>query len=542
MTPVYVSGHRNPDTDSIVSAMAYAALKNALGERDVVAVRLGEINSETSVVLDYFGFEPPMLINNVKTQLSDVAFDTPPVVGSQVTVRKVWDIMREHKLLSIPIADEDNRLAGVLATSDIAEHDMSSAINGFAVETTALNLASALEGCLIGGGEDWDMIGGEIQIAVHSPEHITADLYKNCVLIAGNQKGIIEAAQNAQVACLVLCQVDAGSDAAEECRHANIHIILTHYDPYRASRLISHAVPASRLMKNESITTFHVDDFLDDVREVMLKNRAPSYPVLDVNEQVVGVVSRFHLLNHSKKQVILVDHNEKAQSIPGLEQAEILEIIDHHRLADLQTGLPVYFRNEPVGSATTIVAAMFFEHGVTPRKAMAGLIAGAIMSDTVMFKSPTCTEKDRRMAHRMAQLAGIDLTELGREIFSATSSIADKEAGTLIHQDFKEFILGDHKVGIGQITCMDVRDLADKEEALLVEMESIRKQRGLEYVFLMETQIVDEGTRMLFTGKAERLLHDSFGEDKPIENNAIFLPKVMSRKKQVVPAISAVLG
>ncbi len=540
-SPIYVCGHKNPDTDSIVSAMAYAALKHVLGERDVIAVRLGELNVETSAVLERFGFESPPLIANVKTQLSDVAFDRPPVLDSEVTVRKAWDIMRENKLLSIPIAYENDRLAGVLAIGDIAQHDMDSALNGFCVETTVINLASAIEGYAL-DGDDWDIIRGEIRIAAHGKEGVTAERYKGCVLIAGNESGIAEAAEEAGVSCLVLCQVDAGIDAARECTLRHTHIILTHYDPYRASRLLSHALPVCRLMSRGEVVSFRIDDFLDDVRDVMLKNRAPSYPVLDLDGCVLGVVTRYHLLNHNKKKIILVDHNEKVQSVSGLEQAEILEIIDHHCLSDLQTGLPVYFRNEPVGSATTIVASMFFEQGVTPHKAMAGLIAAAIMSDTVMFKSPTCTEKDVRMANRMAQLAGIDLPELGREIFSITSNTVQKNAADLIHQDFKEFALGEFKVGIGQITCMDVRDLAEKEETLLTEMETLRKENGLKYIFLMQTQIIDEGTRMLFCGDAAQLLREAFGAEKVIEKNAIFLPKVMSRKKQVVPAISEVLA
>ncbi len=537
---IYVTGHKNPDTDSIVSAIAYAALKNALGERDVIAVRLGPLNQETMVVLERFGYEPPLLITNVKTQLRDVVYDTPPIVGSGVTVRAAWDIMNEHDVQYICIADDDGSLAGTLSTRDIADHDMTSAFSGFVVDTNAFNLASALEGLLLGSGEEWDVIQGPIAIAVHETKDITTAHVAGSVLIAGDRPDIVQVAEKAKAACLVLCEVDADSPAAKLAAQAKVPVVLTHYDPYRASRLISHSVPVSRIMHTEGVTTFHVDDFLEDVRESMLKNRASSYPLLDHEERVVGVVTRYNLLSHKRKQVILVDHNEAAQSVAGLEQAELLEVIDHHRLSDIQTGSPVSIRMEPVGSATTIVASMFFEHGVTPRPKLAGLIAGAIMSDTVMFKSPTCTEKDKRMAYRMAQLAAIDLQQLGIEIFSAASNIGKSDPKTLLFQDFKEFVLGDYRVGIGQITCMDVQDLSPKEEDLLKEMELSRSARSLDFVLLMETEIVDEGTKLLFVGAAGQILEDAFGV--PVKDNSVFLEGVMSRKKQVVPAISTVLA
>ena len=540
--PVFVTGHRNPDTDSIVSAIAYAALKNALGERDVEPVCLGEVNAETAVVLGRFGFEAPRMINNVKTQVHDVAFDRPPIVGSGVTVRTAWNIMIEHGCQSVCIADENGRLVGKLASADIAEHDMNSALDGYFVDTTAFNLASALEGYLLGKGDDWDMVRGSISIAVHGRDYLTAEHVGGCVLIAGDREGLVTEAEKAKVSCLILCEVDADSVVAKEAAAANLHVVLTHYDPYRASRLISHSMPVSRLMKTEDIISFHIDDFLDDVREVMQRHRVSDYPILDQNEKVIGLMTRYHLFNHKKKQVILVDHNEPQQSVVGLEQAELLEIVDHHRLGDIETNAPLSIRMEPVGSATTIVASMFFEHGVTPGVNLAGLMTAAILSDTVLFKSPTCTEKDRRMAHRMAQLAGIDVQQLGIEIFSAATNIAQSTPKELLFRDYKEFILGDYRVGIGQVTCMDVHELDEMDEALISMMEVERVERKLDILLFMETEIVNGGTRLLFTGKAENVLEDAFEQKVMSGEHSIFLAGMMSRKKQMVPAISAVLA
>ncbi len=543
MSKVYITGHRNPDTDSIVSAMAYAALKNALGERDAMPVRLGELNNETTTVLERFGFEPPELITTVKTQLSDVQFDRPPIVGSGVTVRTAWDIMLNHNVQLIAVADEDCKLVGVLTVSDIAEHDMRSAHDGLFVRATAFNLASALEGQLISQTDDWDTIAGPIHISTDDVEYMDGDLCGGSVLIAGNQKGIVEAAVKSDVRCLVLCQVDAGTDIHNSAAEAGICVISTHYDPYRASRMISHAIPVSNLMRTEGIVSFHIDDFLDDVRSTMLKSRAPSYPVLDSEGRVLGTVSRFHLLSHSRKKVILVDHNERSQSVPGLEQAELLEIIDHHRIADLQTKSAVYFRGEPVGSTTTLIASLYFEHGVTPSRNMAGLMAAGIISDTVMFKSPTCTEKDKRMAYRMVQLSGIDIDKLGEEMFSATVSTENLTPEALLMRDFKELQIGDKKVGIGQVTCMSYDSLEHLHNELLAGMERVRRTRNCDLVLLMLTQIIDAGTLLLYVGEgAEDLLARAFtGFELKSAEHYIVLPGVMSRKKQVVPNISAVL-
>ena len=541
MSAIYVCGHKNPDVDSIVSAIAYAALKNALGERDVIPVRLGEINAETMVVLERFGFDPPLLINNVKTQVSDVTFDRPPIVGMGVTVRTTWGIMIDNNVQYVCIADEDGKLMGVVATSDIAEHDMNSALNGFRVSTNAFNLASSLEGFLIGAGEDWDLIQGPITMAVQSREALTEDLIGGCVVIAGDRLNIVQMACDAKASCLVLCEVDAQSEVAKEAEHASIPVILTHYDAYRAARLLSHSVPVSSIMRKADIPVFCITDFVDDIRAIMQHNRAPSYPVIDENDRVVGMLTRYHLLNHSRKRVILVDHNEPEQSVPGLEQSELIEILDHHRLGDIQTRSPVSIRMEPVGSTNTIVASMFFEHGVTPGKSLAGLIAAGIVSDTVMFKSPTCTERDRRMAYRMAQLAGIDLDQLGFEIFSASSDVAGKSALELLFNDYKEFSLGDKKVAIGQVTCMDVSDLDEMESAIFEEMERVQKEKDLTLMLFMETSIIREGTRLFFIGKdADEVIRDAF--HVPTQDRCVFLEGVMSRKKQIIPAISAVLA
>lgn len=543
---VYVTGHKNPDTDSIVAAMTFAALKNALGERDVVPVRLGDVNHETKIILERFGFEPPMPINNVRTQLKDVAFDTPPIVGSSVTVRTAWNVMNEHGVYNICIADEDGYLVGTLSTGDIAAYDMNSALTGYMISTTIYNLASALEGYIVTPVDGMGDISGLIQICVHDSEHIVSEEYHKGIMISGKRNNIIEIAEKAGVECLILCQVDADSDLAQQAKDAKVNVILTHYGPYRASRLISHSVSVSSILNGDSIhkdksIVFHESDFISDVKEVMQNNRASSYPVLNANEKVVGTVSRYHLLNHNRKKLILVDHNEPSQSVTGIEEAELLEIIDHHRLGSIETSGPVKIRMEAVGSTNTIIASLFFEHGVTPKRGMAGLIVAAILSDTVMFKSPTCTEKDKRMAYRMAQIAGIDLNELAIDIFSSTSSSYDNNPRELLNSDLKEFTFGDFKVGIGQITCMSIKDIEKHDNELIEVMSEMQKEKSYDYLFFMETEILEKSTKLLFVGDAKELIEGAFGI-VPNKPNMVYLPNIMSRKKQVVPFISAVLS
>ena len=306
----------------------------------------------------------------------------------------------------------------------------------------------------------------------------------------------------------------------------------------RAARLIYHALPVKRICSRGEISSFHLDDFIDDVREVVLQSRFRSYPILDENERVVGTLSRYHLLRPRRKRVVLMDHNEKAQSVPGLDQAEILAIVDHHRLADIQTGGPIHFRNEPVGSTTTIVAEMYQEKGLMPTEKLAGLMASAIVSDTVMFKSPTCTERDRRMAERLARVANVSLDDLGRDIFASSSSDA-KPAAELLFSDFKEFHIAGHNLGIGQITCLNSEHILERADEFLAVMRDTVNKRGYDMMLLMLTDVLREGTQLLFLGDADTI-RQAFNVE--VTGNTCFLPHILSRKKQVVPMLSVFWG
>ncbi len=534
----YVCGHRNPDTDSIVSAIAYANLCNTLGENEYIPARLGHLNDETSFLLKKFGFQPPLYITTVRTQVKDIDFDRPPRLGGSVPVSHAWEIMRENPNLSaLPVTNEDGTLLGMITAGGIAESDMRSIEVPVLRDAPVYNVLSALEGHVINRDDDvFDSISGEVVIALPTPSEALRGVKEGAVVICGQQENVVEKALEMKANCIILCQ-----SSLAEIYHglsSSTCIIATPYDAWRAARMLYQATPVSRIAKTDELVCFHEDDFLDDVQEAVLQSRYRSYPVLDREDKVIGTLSRFHLLRPRRKRIVLVDHNELGQSVPGLDQAELVAIIDHHRLADVQTGYPVFMRNEPVGSTTTIVATMYQEHGLMPSEKMAGLMASAIVSDTVMFKSPTTTPRDRRIAERLARIAGIDLDALGKEVFSASN--ADKNAETLLKSDLKEFHIGDHRLAISQITTMDSEQMLLREDEFLAEMGKIRKDRQYDMVLLMITDVLREGTELLFTGDKE-IIRQALNVSS-FEGNHVFLKGMVSRKKQMVPALALLWG
>ncbi len=538
MEPIFVTGHRNPDTDSIVSAMAYAALRNALGENEYVAARLGQVSDETQMVLDRFGFEPPMLLHNVRTQVRDLNYDTPPALSGAVTVSRAWSMLSgDNKILALPVTGEGGTLYGMLTPGDIASYDMRSIDNPVVEGIPVFNLLSALEGRIICDGDAaLDTISGEVVIALPQRLGQLPEMGKSTILICGCQEEVITHAIEQGVQCVIVCQ-SVLSEALRESKSATC-IISTPYDAYRAARMIYQSIPINRVCQHHDLVHFHLDDYIDDVREVMLQSRFRCYPILDADEKVAGTLSRFHLIRPRRKRVVLVDHNERAQSVSGLDQAEILEIIDHHRLADVETGSPIYFRNEPVGSTATIIASMYQDKGLMPSEKLAGLMCAAIVSDTIMFKSPTCTERDRRMADRMARYAGISLEELGRDIFSVNAS-EDKPARDMVFSDFKEFHIAGHSLGIGQITCLNSQKMIDRVDEFVDVMRQSMAERHYDMVLLMLTDVLREGTELIELG-GEEIIEQAFNVE--VKNHHAFLPKVVSRKKQVVPMLSLLWG
>lgn len=539
LEPIYVTGHRNPDTDSIVSAMAYAALHNALGERAYVAARLGPVSDETQMVLDRFGMEPPQLLRDVRTQVRDLLYDTPPALNRAVTVSRAWSVLKaDHAILAMPVTDDEGKLYGMLTAGDIAAYDMRSIDSPTADSIPMCNLLSALEGRILGeDGDTCDIsVSGDVTIALPQERAQLQGLGAGRILLCGSQPELMKKAAACGVKTMIVCQAEVAEDVLEAL--GGVCVISTPCDVYRAARMIYQAVPIDRVCETSGLVSFHLDDYIDDVRELMLESRFRCYPILDERDQVVGTLSRFHLIRPRRKRVVLVDHNEKSQSVPGLEQAEVLEIVDHHRLADVQTGAPIFFRNEPVGSTATIIATMFQERGLMPTAKLAGLICAAIVSDTVLFKSPTCTARDHKMAERMARIAGISIEQLGHDIFAASSN-EDKPAEALFLSDFKEFLIAGHSLGIGQINCLDSARVLKRKEELLAFMQKRKAERHADMELFMITDVLRVGTELVIMG-AEDIIQQAFNVE--VKDHHVFLPGVVSRKKQVVPMLSLLWG
>jgi manganese-dependent inorganic pyrophosphatase len=519
--------------------MAYAALKNALGEREYVAARLGEVSDETQIVLDRFGFHAPKLISDLRTQVRDLDYDTPHTLSAAASISRAWQVMQSNKRSFLPVTNEDGTLYGMLSAGDVANYDMTSVFNPRVGDTPIYNLLSVLEGKILNagaGGELRDTVSGEIIVALPSSRENLMHYSRDSIVVCGEQPEMIRRALEANVNCIVVCQAEVPKELLEI--EGETCIISTPCDPYRAIRLICHAMPISSICKHQDLVCFYLDDYIDNVQDTVLKSRFRAYPILDEHDRVVGTLSRFHLLRPRRKRVVLMDHNERAQSVVGLDQAEILEIVDHHRLADIETKNPIYVRNEPVGSTNTIVAGMYQEKGLMPTANMAGLMAAAIISDTVMFKSPTCTQRDIDVANRMARIANVSLEELGQAIFSATCG-DDKTVEAMLHTDYKEFHIAGHNLAVSQITCMDSDRLLKRKDEFLEAMRTVREQRHMDLVALMITDVLLEGTQLLFVGDQDAICQ-AF-QVRGAQDHA-FLPKIMSRKKQVIPMLSAMWG
>ncbi|MBR3997671.1 MAG: putative manganese-dependent inorganic diphosphatase [Clostridia bacterium] len=537
MDPIYVTGHRNPDTDSIVAAIAYASLRNALGDREYTAACLGRVSDETQLVLNHFGFEPPTLISNVYTQVQDLDFDKPPILSAAVTVDRAWNELQKRKeLRAIPVANDDGTLSGLISREDIASYNME--LNNSCVldKVPLFNVLSVLEGKVINeAGEYLDAVSGEVVLAIPESRRTAVFPSCDCVVICGDQPDMIRQALEQNVNCMILCRTELAPELKKI--ETSTCIIYTPCDAYKATRLIFQSTPIGRICTTRDLVCFHLADQVDHVKEMVLKYRKPCYPILDENNKIVGILTRYHLMRPRRKRVVLVDHNEATQSVPGLEEADILEIIDHHRLADIQTTNPIFVRNEPVGSTNTIIASMFQDKGLIPSEKLAGMMAAAILSDTVMFKSPTCTVRDIRTAERMARIANVSLEELGRKIFS--ESVEGKTAEELLYIDYKEFHIAGHDLAVSQVTCLDSASMLSRKEELLKQMMAISYKSDVSLVILMLTDVLLEGSYLLFVGDDD-IISQAF--DVSPKDNEVFLPEVMSRKKQVIPSLSALWG
>lgn len=536
---IYVTGHKNPDSDSICAAYAYAEFKNKIGDTEAVACRLGNVNQETQFILDYFNAEAPKFLNTVKLKVEDLQFDKISPISADISLKTAWTIMRDKNIKTLPVADENEHLLGVLAVANLTSCYMDIWDNRIlAKSNTSLdNIVDTLSAKVAYMNENTKCFPGKIAVTAMEADTITEHIEAGDIAIVGDR----EEAQAALINLNVSLMIVTGGYAPSEniinlAKEHGVTVIVTQHDSFTASRLIVQSIPVGYVMVKENIVSFRADDLVDDIKGIMAETRFRSYPVLDENGRVLGTVSRYHLISNHKKKVIQVDHNERGQSVDGLEDAEILEIIDHHRVADIQTNNPIYFRNEPVGSTSTIVAKCFFESGIRPSRKAAGLLCGAIISDTLLFRSPTCTPQDKYICKKLAEIAGINIEEFAKEMFKAGTSLKGKTVEQIFNTDFKPFTIEGTKVGISQVNTMDIDGFMPLKEEMLNYMDQKAKEAGLEMVMLLLTDILNEGSEILVTGAKPEIVEKAF--KITLKDKGAFLPGVLSRKKQVVPPIT----
>lgn len=537
-----VIGHRNPDTDSICSAVCYANLKRELTGGDYEPARAGQVNRETKFVLDYFGVEEPRLVQDVRTQVKDIDIRKTKGVADHISLKKAWNIMQENNVVTIPSVREDGTLEGLITVGDITKTYMNiydSSILSKA-NTQYSNILETLEADLVVGSADAYFDKGKVLIAAANPDLMEYYIEPHDLVILGNRYESQLCAIEMGADCIIVCEGAGVSMTIKKiAQDRGCTVIATAYDTYTAARLINQSMPISYFMTREHLITFNSEDYIDEIKDVMASKRHRDFPILDKNGQYLGMISRRNLLGAKGKRVILVDHNEQNQAVAGVEGAEILEIIDHHRLGTVQTMAPVFFRNQPLGCTATIVYQMYRENGVEIPREIAGLLCSAIISDTLLFRSPTCTAVDEKAGRELAEIAGVDIEKYAIQMFSAGSNLKDKADSEIFYQDFKRFTCGKLMFGVGQITSLDGDELASLKPRMLEYMQKAHAEHGLDMVFFMLTNILKESTQLLCQGQgafqlASRAFHKTAEESgEPV----VELPGVVSRKKQLIPEL-----
>lgn len=535
METIYIFGHKSPDTDSICSAIAYADFKTALDkEKNYIPARLGNINRETEFALKYFDMPIPMLLEGVHTELSDIPLDKPIILPENSPMDEVWSTMEKSQEKSALIVNEKGKLTGFVTVGDIAKAYLESS-SSFSGQVPIKNIVETLSATVLNLNKD--TFCGNIVVAAMQPEDAAKYMDKNTLVIAGNREDVqITAIENHVNTLIITGSFGVSDKVLNKSKKNGVTLLTTPHDTYNTVKLINRSIPIHYVMSKD-LVTFDIDDLVDDVRDVMLKFKYRNFPVLDQSNKPIGIISRHHILSPVGKKVIMVDHNERSQSADGLKQAKILEIIDHHRIGNLETPYPIIFINRPVGCTSTIIYNMYLQNGMRPSKPIAGIMCAAILSDTLMFKSPTCTSTDKKAAKELAKIAEINIKDFADSMFKAGTSIEGKSEKEILYSDFKEFNINGKKIGVGQINIYK-NSLDSIKEKILSLMEELIEKHGYTLMLMMFTDIINEGSDILFAGDKE-IISKAFGKD--INKNSFYLPGVVSRKKQVMPEIIRVL-
>lgn len=554
---VYVFGHKNPDTDSICAAISCAYLKNQIVKASgdghytdlgiieegafYIPKRAGVLNPETEYVLKRFGVEPPAYTGDVRRQVRDINIRKLDGIGGDVSLKKAWQVMRAVNTATLPVLDEDNYLKGIITIGDIARAYMAvfdNCILGRA-QTPYENVLNALDGTMLIGDKSGTITAGKVVIAATNVEVMRNHIEAHDVVVLGNRYETQLCAIENKAGCIIVCEGEPVSRTIRKlAENAGCAVISSPHDTYTVARLINQSVPVSYFMTKDHMVTFKKREFVEDIKGTMTKLRHRDFPIVTKDGKFVGMISRRSLIDMPSKKIILVDHNEADQAVDGLFEAEVVEIIDHHKLSTVETSRPVSVRNQPVGCTSTIIYQMFIENDVEIPAHIAGLLCSAIISDTLMFRSPTCTPVDEAAARNLAKIADLDIEAHAAQMFKAGSNLGTKSDEEIYSQDFKQFTSGNVRFGVGQLMVMtedEQRKLCDR---LLPYIK--KKNTELNMVFFMITNVLEESTLLLFNGnRAKEIISDSFSDD--VKENSVYLPGIVSRKKQMVPQLMAAL-
>lgn len=547
---VYVVGHKNPDTDSICSAIAYANLKNKLNKNENMefeGVCLGKPNNETQFVLDTFGIKNPKVIDSVETQVRDIEIEKNLTVSETISLREAWNLMQESGMVTLTVVNEKGKLQGIVSTNDITKAYMNVYDNKILAEskTTIKNIVETLEGKILCGDENAEITKGAVNIAASDYEFMKQNISDGDIVILGNRTEHQKYSIDIGAKVLIITGSAFVSDEVVEiAKEKGVIIIKTALTTYMVAKLIGLSVPISHIMSKGNLVTFKEDDLIDDVKNIMANYRYRNFPVVDKNYTYIGSLTKSCLLNADKKNVILVDHNEEKQVVDGIDEANILEIIDHHKINSVKTNGPIYFRNEPLGCTGTIVYKMYKENEVEIDKRTAGLILSAIISDTLLFRSPTCTNQDKKAVEELEKIAGVSKEKYAEEMFIAGSELAGKTDDEIFHTDFKKFDMSGKSIGIAQVTSVNRKELEEIRDRFIKNLDAMREKEQVDMIYIMLTSIFEEVSLLVCAGDnaytvAKKAFDGSILDDD--NENVLVIDKLLSRKKQLVPNITKVL-
>ena len=538
---IFVIGHKNPDTDSICSAIAYADIKNRTSQKvKYIPKRAGQINEETEYVLNRFGMQPPGYLSNIGTQIKDMDIRMSPEADKSMSLKNAWDLMMEKSIVSLPIRDREGQLEGLITIGDIAKTYMDTTDSYLLsrAKTQYRRIAETIAGTVVEGNEHGYFTKGKVLVGTANPEMLKAYIEPDDLIIMGDREEDHLQAIEQNVSCIIVGMgIEVSEKVIKLAHEREIAIIMSPYDTFTIARLINQSIPVRYIMKTDNLVTFSTEDFTDDIQNEMIKHRHRAFPVINKKGKCIGTISRRNFLDMHRKKVALVDHNEKDQAVDNIDKAEIVEIIDHHKLGSLETMVPISFRNQPVGCTATILYEMYGEQKLEISPSIAGLLCAAIISDTLMFRSPTCTLSDKMAAGALALIAGINIEQFAKEMFKAGSNLKDKSPEEIFYQDYKKFIAEDEiNFGVGQISSMDSDELAEIKERLVPFMVSECGRHGVTRVFFMLTNIIEESTELLYYGEgSEEMARIAFHMEP--EDGVFDLKGVVSRKKQLIPAL-----